>query len=157
PWIDQIADEPQWSSRIFIRRFITYFKISKKEELQLFIRVLKGFANRLPFSDKPRFEDLDIALSLFAISNGCLRKLKNFLDSALTEALISDAQQACLSSAFKAWRPELDNVFEMNVNEIQGCEVEQYSTFKPDGPQGEDPFINPQFCKKVPLVQLLKK
>ena len=160
PWIDQIADEPQWSSRIFIRRFIPYFKISEKKELQLFIRVIKGFANRLPFSDKPRFEDLDIALSLFAISNGCLRKLKNFLDAALTEALISDAvtlNKQYLSSAFKAWRPELDNVFEMNVNKIQGCEVEQYSTFKPDGPQDEDPFIDTQFCKKVPLVQLLKK
>lgn len=76
PWIDQIADEPQCSSRIFIRRFIPYFKISKKEELQLFILVLKGFANRLPFSDNPHFEDLDITLSLLPFQMAALESGK---------------------------------------------------------------------------------
>ena len=158
PWIDQIADEPQWSSRIFIRRFIPYFKLS--ENPKLFIRLLMGLANRLPFTEKPNFSKEEVVLALFATSKGCFRELKNFLDSALIDALKDDAvtfDKQYLSSAFKALRPELDNVFEMNVNEIQGCEVEQYSTFKPDGPQDEDPFIDTQFCKKVPLVQLLKK
>jgi len=158
PWIDQIADEPQWSSRIFIRRFIPYFKLS--ENPQLFIRLLMGLANRLPFTEKPNFSKEEVVLALFAISNGCFRKLKNFLDSALTEALISNAEtlnKQCLSSTFATLRPELPNVFAMKAAEIEGCEVEHYSMFKPNGPQDEDPFINTQFCKKVPLVRLLKK
>jgi len=126
----------------------------------LFIRLLMGLANRMPFSEKPDFAKEEIVLALFAISNGCFRKLKNFIDSALTEALISNAttlNKQCLSSAFATLRPQLPNLFQMETVEIEGCEVKQYSMFKPDGPQDEDPFIETKFCNNVPLVQLLKK
>lgn len=158
PWIVQIADEPQWSSRIFIRRFIPYFKLS--EDPKLFIRLLMGLANRMPFSEKPNLAKEETVLALFAISNGCFRKLRNFIDSALTEALISNAttlNKQCLSSAFATLRPELPNLFQLETVEIEGCEAKQYSMFKPDRSQDEDPFVDTQFCKKMPLVRLLKK
>jgi type II secretory pathway predicted ATPase ExeA len=158
PWIEQIADEPQWSSRIFIRRFIPYFKLS--EDSKLFIRLLMGLANRMPFTEKPNLAKEEIVLALFAISNGCFRKLKNFVDWAFEGALISNSinfNKQHLISAFSELRPDLPNVFEMEVQKIKGCEVEQYSQYKPEGPQDDEPFIETKFGKKVPLVQLLKK
>ncbi|MDP4487672.1 TniB family NTP-binding protein [Pseudoalteromonas piscicida] len=158
PSIVQLVSEPQWSSRILIRRFIPYFKLS--EDPKSFIRLLMGLANRLPFTEKPNFAQEEIALALFAISSGSFRELKNFLNLALQNALKDGSrtfERQYLSCAFSTLWPELPNVFEMKANEIKGCEVEQYSTFKPDGPHDEDPFIDTQFCKKVPLVQLLKK
>lgn len=158
PWIEKIADEPQWSSRIFIRRFIPYFKLS--EDPKLFIRLLMGLANRMPFTEKPDFAKEEIVLALFAISNGCFRKLKDFVDWALKEALIKNSNKfnkQHLISTFSDKYPELPNVFEMEVHEIEGCEVEQYSQYKPEGLQDDDPYIKTKFGKKVPLVKLLKK
>lgn len=158
PWIEQIADEPQWSSRIFIRRFIPYFKLS--EDPKLFIRLLMGLANRMPFSEKPNLAKEETVLALFAISNGCFRKLKNFLDSALADALMNDLKtlnQKQLSLFFETLRPELNNVFELDVSEIKGCEVIEYSSFCSDGPHDGGPFSSTKYCRDLSLKELLKK
>ena len=47
PWATKIAEEPQWSSRLLIRRSIPYFKLS--DDRENFIRLIMGLANRMPF------------------------------------------------------------------------------------------------------------
>ena len=55
PWAVKIAEEPQWSSRLLIRRQIPYFKLSENPDN--FIRLLMGLAKYMPFAIKPKLED----------------------------------------------------------------------------------------------------
>ena len=77
PWAVKIAEEPQWSSRLLIRRQIPYFKLSENPEN--FIRLLMGLAKYMPFVIKPKLEEKHSTYALFSASSGCLRTLKHLL------------------------------------------------------------------------------
>lgn len=57
PWAEQIADEPQWSSRLVRRRKLEYFSLQK--DIKFFRQYLMSLAKFMPFDNPPKLEDKD--------------------------------------------------------------------------------------------------
>jgi len=158
PWAEKIADEPQWSSRLLVRRQLPYFKLS--ENPKHFVQLIIGLANRMPFTEKPNLSEQATVFALFSLSKGCFRTLKYFLDDAVLYALIDNAKTLTaqhLVKAFEVLFPDVSNLFTLPVSEITASEVERYSLYKPESDQDEDPFIATKFTDRMPISQLLKK
>lgn len=138
PWAEKIADEPQWSSRLLVRRQLPYFKLS----------------------ENPNLSEQATVFALFSLSKGCFRTLKYFLDDAVLYALMDDAKTLTtkhLVKAFEVLFPDVSNLFTLPVAEITASEVERYSLYKPESAQDEDPFIATKFTDRMPISQLLRK
>lgn len=158
PWTEKIADEPQWSSRLLVRRQLPYFKLS--ENPKYFIQLIIGLANRMPFTEKPNLSDKAIVFALFSLSKGCFRTLKYFLDDAVLYALMESAKTLTpkhMIQAFDVLFPDVPNLFTLPVEQISASEVEQYSLYKPESAQDEDPFIATKFTERMPISQMLRK
>lgn len=158
PSADKIAEEPQWSSRLIIRRNIPYFKLS--ENPQNFIQLLMGLAQRMPFSKKPKLEDKHSVFSLFSICKGSFRALKHLLNESVKQALLDDAETLTtkhMSKAFNIYFPDEINPFEQSITDIRACEVQSYSRFDLGALNDSDALIPTQFTDKLPISQLLKK
>jgi len=158
PWTAKIAEEPQWSSRLMIRRNIPYFKLS--ENPQNFIQLLMGLAQRMPFTIKPELEDQKVTYALFAASKGCFRALKHLLDESIKQALLDDAATLTIehmTSAFEIFYPDAINPFKQKLPEISACEVQNYSRYDLVAQSDFDALIPTQFTDKLPISQLLKK
>lgn len=125
PWAVKIAEEPQWSSRLLIRRQIPYFKLSENPEN--FIRLLMEFpAKYMPFVIKPKLEEKHSTYALFSASSGCLRTLKHLLDESVKQALIVDAETLSkehMAKAFAIYHPEETNPFLQPIDEICAREM----------------------------------
>ncbi|MCH2089138.1 MAG: TniB family NTP-binding protein [Pseudoalteromonas sp.] len=158
PWAEKIADEPQWSSRLLVRRQLPYFKLS--ENPKHFVQLIIGLANRMPFTEKPNLSEQATVFALFSLSKGGFRTLKFFLDDAVLYALLDNAKTLTtkhLVKAFEVLFPDVPNLFTLPVAEITASEVERYSLYKPESAQDEDPFIATKFTDKMPISQLLRK
>lgn len=158
PWAEKIADEPQWSSRLLVRRQLPYFKLS--ENPKHFVQLIIGLANRMPFTEKPNLSEQATVFALFSLSKGCFRTLKYFLDDAVLYALMDNAKTLTtrhLVKAFEVLFPDVANLFTLPVAEITASEVERYSLYKPESAQDEDPFIATKFTDRMPISQLLRK
>ena len=158
PWAAKIADEPQWASRLLIRKTIPYFKLS--EDPQIFIRVVMGFAKRMPFTEPPRLENRHTIYALFAACHGCIRLLKNLLDESVKQALLVDSVTLThehIGIAFSIFYPDQDNPFLLSIDEIKVCEVRQYSRYEIDVVGKEERLLPQQFTDRIPISQLLKK
>ncbi|MCP5005417.1 MAG: hypothetical protein GY941_15995 [Planctomycetes bacterium] len=77
PWAIEIAEEPQWSSRLARRHNIDYFNL--QEGKRYYLQYLKSLAKQMPFDIPPKLELAHTAIALYAISNGVNRTLKHFL------------------------------------------------------------------------------
>ena len=156
PWAVKIAEEPQWSSRLLIRRQIPYFKLSENPEN--FIRLLMGLAKYMPFVIKPKLEEKHSTYALFSASSGCLRTLKHLLDESVKQALIVDAETLSkehMAKAFAIYHPEETNPFLQPIDEICAREVKKYSYYDVDA--HEDEQLSPlQYTDKLSIGQLLK-
>lgn len=156
PWAAKIADEPQWGSRLINRRFIPFIRLS--ENPKHFIKLLKAFARKMPFDTPPNLEQRHTAYALFAASKGSLRALKWLLDDAVTLAVFEGASELThehLEKAFDLKSPERKNPFLLPVEEIQACEVDQYSSYDFDAPKGTNPVIDTTFTQLQSISQLL--
>ncbi|MEI8612693.1 TniB family NTP-binding protein [Shewanella sp. PP-He15 brown] len=89
PWAEQIAEEPQWSSRLVRRRKLEYFSLQK--DSKYYRQYLMGLAKYMPFAEPPKLEDKHVAIPLFAACRGENRILKHLLLEALKNALLADA------------------------------------------------------------------
>tara|TARA_R110001583_G_C5668565_1_gene410451 strand:- start:7907 stop:8917 length:1011 start_codon:yes stop_codon:yes gene_type:complete len=157
PWAEQIADEPQWASRLICRRRLSYFKLSEGPEQ--FVRFLKGLALRMPFKIAPKLEAKHIALPLFSVSRGEIRKLKHLLNEAVAIALEENAEtlsQGHLSKACGLYFPHEDNPFEQDISKLKFAEVESYSRYNANA-LAEDALVATRFKERMSLTQLLKK
>ncbi|GAA3528406.1 TniB family NTP-binding protein [Zobellella aerophila] len=158
PWAKKITEEPQWASRLMIRRQIPFFKIS--EERDNFVRFLMGLANRMPLLETPRLQEKHTVFALFSVCKGCLRILKYFLNEALKLALLDDAptlQKEHLSRTFVMLHPEKTNPFKQNIDELLVSEVKEYSRYDEGATHSEDAVIPTQFTDRLPISMLLKK
>lgn len=158
PWAAKIAEEPQWNSRLMIKRNIPYFKLSKG--IAPFVQMLKGFANRMPLREVPKLENEKTALALFAASDGCLRTLKNILNEALKQAFYMDETTLTnqhLSCAYQIFFPDEPDPFKLEANLISIREVVEYSRLEINKLDNEVSIIPTQFTDKLPLSQLLTK
>lgn len=158
PWAVKIAEEPQWASRLLIRRSLPYFKLS--EDPENFVRFVMGLAKRMPFAKEPKLESKHTIFALFASCQGSTRALKHLLDESVKQALAVHAETLLhehIAVAFAIFHPELPNPFLQPIGDIKTCEVQQYSRYE-ISPSGKDELLIPlQFTDKLPISQLLKK
>ncbi|MFT6915605.1 MAG: energy-coupling factor transporter ATP-binding protein EcfA2 [Motiliproteus sp.] len=158
PWAEQITEEPQWASRLICRRSLPYFKLSEGPEQ--FVRFLKGLALRMPFKVTPKLESKHIALPLFAVSRGEIRKLKHLLNEPVALALEEDAETLAhrhLSRAFNLYFSGDDNPFEQDVSTLKFAEVKSYSRYNPTAVSLDEALVATRFTDRLSLTQLLKK
>jgi len=158
PWAAQIAEEPQWSSRLICRRVIPYFKLSNGPEE--FVRFLKGLAVRMPFYTPPKLEDKNIALPLFSYSRGEVRRLKALLNEAVTIAMVEGAESLDLAHLVKAYQvmfPGQNNPFKEKPESLLFSEVSRYSDYNSLAISEEEAFVPTQFIDSLSLSEILKK
>lgn len=140
PWAEQIAREPQWSSRLVRRRQLGYFSFVNDREY--YLRYLKGLALRMPFDTPPKLEDAHIAIGLFAATRGENRALKHLLIEVIKMAFIQNATSLGIEHFAQAYdklntlqissEKKLVNPFTQNINEIEISEVIELSKYFPD-------------------------
>jgi len=160
PWAAKIAEEPQWASRLLVRRSIPYFKISDESDRQHFISFIKGLAKRMPFAIQPKLEARYTMCALFASCYGSIRALKHLLDESVKQALAANSETLLhehIAVAFALFYPDQVNPFLQPIDEIKSCEVKQYSRYEIDVAGKEEVLIPLQLTDKIPISQLLKK
>ena len=85
-----------------------------------------GLAARMPFCEKPRLQEQDIVYALFAISKGCFRTLKQFLNEAVKQTLLSGAKSLTkqhLSIAFEVFYPNIQQLMRVQ----QQCQDDSWA------------------------------
>ncbi|MGR5144479.1 TniB family NTP-binding protein [Photobacterium sp. DNB23_23_1] len=158
PWAEKVAEEPQWASRLLIRRELPYFKLSKEPEH--FIRFIKGLAIKMPFTEPPKLDNKHMILALFAASNGQVRCLKQLLNEAIKQALAQNSSTLTnqhLADVFEMIFPTTNNPFLSSIEQIEGQEVSQPSHYDSGADNEFDAVIPTQYTDRLPLSQLLRK
>ncbi|GIU01826.1 TniB family NTP-binding protein [Shewanella morhuae] len=164
PWAEQIAEEPQWSSRLVRRRKLEYFSL--KNDRKYFQNYLNGLAKHMPFSEPPKLGSQQLSIPLFAASRGENRILKHLLLEALKIALSNDfdtLNREHFSEAYsQIFNIDVDdknslNPFKQPVNEIEISEVIKPSRYNSNAMSAEDMLIARVFSKPQTLAQLLSK
>lgn len=158
PWAEKITEEPQWASRLMVRRQIPYFKLSETPEN--FIRFLMGLARKMPFTKLPKLEEQHTVFALFSACRGSVRILKHLLDEAVKQALMANAHTLTtehLSKSFSLFYPAEVNPFLQKLDELMACEVQSYSRYDSGTTYAEDALIPTQFGARMPISMLLKK
>lgn len=182
PWADKIAEEPQWSSRLFRRRKLEYFSLQKR----LYYRnYLMGLAKHMPFKEPPKLEEKHIAVPLFAVCRGENRALKRFLTESLKLALScgeylkkkhfaityakfylpevsidnsADVKNKTDSDAENnSDSVEIKNPFEQRLEDIEISEVIEPSKYNPNALDPEDMLTDRIFSQSKTFAQLFSK
>ncbi|MCD9518895.1 TniB family NTP-binding protein [Photobacterium phosphoreum] len=158
PWAKKIASEPQWASRLMIRRELGYFKLS--DDPAHFIRFIKGLITRMPVSTSAEVKSKVVILALFSVCRGQLRALKRFLDETVKYVMLQNKHELTPHSfavVFSMYYPNEINPFKQSLDEIIGSEVESYSRYDSGADNEFDAIIPTQFTDKLTLSQMLKK
>nr|WP_086940729.1 TniB family NTP-binding protein [Thaumasiovibrio occultus] len=158
PWAAKIANEPQWASRLLIRRELPYFKLS--EEPEHFIRFIKGLVARMPFTEPPKLDNKQTILALFSASNGQTRRLKQLLNEAVKLALVQNATTLTnkhLADVYCMIFPATPNPFLASIEQIEGQEVSLPSHYDSGADNEFEAIIPTQYTDRLPLSQLLRK
>lgn len=162
PWAEQIADEPQWSSRLVRRRKLEYFSL--QNDIKFFRQYLMSLAKFMPFDNPPKLEDKNFAIPLFAACKGENRLLKHLLIESLKIALRNDAKNLDIEHVSDAYdlifqnenRPS-SNPFRLSLDNILISEVVKPSRYNPNAISSEDMLVAREFSTPKTLAQLLTK
>ncbi|WP_041412843.1 TniB family NTP-binding protein [Shewanella sp. ANA-3] len=162
PWAEQIADEPQWSSRLVRRRKLEYFSLQK--DIKFFRQYLMSLAKFMPFDNPPKLEDKNFAIPLFAACKGENRLLKHLLIESLKIALRKDVKNLDIEHVSDAYdlifqnenRPS-SNPFRLSLDNILISEVVKPSRYNPNAISSEDMLVAREFSTPKTLAQLLTK
>jgi hypothetical protein len=160
PWAEQIADEPQWSSRLVRRRKLEYFSL--KVDRNYYLKYLKGLAKYMPFDEPPKLEDRSISIPLFAASRGENRALKHLLLESAKIALSNHSvslETDHLSDAFDRLfgKNTQKNPFCQPLDEVLISELSKPSHYNANAMSPEDMLVSREFSKPQSLAQLLSK
>jgi hypothetical protein len=163
PWAEQIAEEPQWSSRLVRRRKLEYFSLQK--DSKYYRQYLMGLAKYMPFEEPPKLEDKHVAIPLFAACRGENRILKHLLLEALKNALLTRAntlENQHFADAYttlfnRTSGPVISNPFTQPIENILISEVFEHSRYNSNAMSAEDMLIARVFSKPQTLAQLLSK
>lgn len=164
PWAEQIAEEPQWSSRLVRRRKLEYFSL--QNDSKLFRQYLMSLARYMPFNSAPKLEDKNFAIPLFAACKGENRMLKHILVESLKIALNAGAntfEKQHLSEAYdvifkyKSSNEESSNPFTVPLDKVLISEVVKPSRYNPNALNPEDKLITREYSTYKTLAQLLSK
>ncbi|WP_081091769.1 ATP-binding protein [Photobacterium leiognathi] len=156
PWADEILSDPQWDSRVKIRRTIPYFKLSSLDEMRRYAKSLKLLSKVIPVEERPQLEKAEYCFPLFALCKGEMRGLKHLLLEALCVVLEEGSPTITTIHCAKACEviygfSDEDNPFKKTIEEISVVEIEQYASSK------DDKLIDRKFSKAIPIMDLLVK
>ncbi|QYJ93644.1 TniB family NTP-binding protein [Shewanella spartinae] len=164
PWAEQIAEEPQWSSRLIRRRQLEYFSFQNNSKY--YRQYLMGLAKHMPFDSPPKLQGKEISIPLFAACKGENRALKHLLTEALKIALLDAAgtlKSEHLADAyeqlFSSQQGELAfiNPFTQPLDKIKISEVMKPSRYNANAMFSEDMLIPREFSEPFTLAQLPSK
>lgn len=160
PWAEQIADEPQWSSRLVRRRRLEYFSL--RDDRNYYLKYLKGLAKYMPFDEHPKLEDRNISIPLFAASRGENRTLKHLLIEAAKIALSNHSvrlEKDHLSDAFDRLfgKNTQENPSYQPLDEVLISELSKPSRYNANAVSPGDMLISREFSEPRTLAQLLRK
>ena len=160
PYSELLAEEPQWNSRLSWRRELRYFQLSKNKAH--FIKVIKGLANRMGFSEPPELHKKEIAIALFSICRGEFRLLKHFLEDAMLTCFLAGRTTVDLDVLAETYQLKYAqtasnlNPF-LNPEGIKISELSASTKFNPYALKEEDKIISRRFTDALPLNLLLSK
>lgn len=165
PWAEQIAEEPQWSSRLARRRKLEYFSL--KTDNKLFRQYLMSLAKRMPFEHPPKLEDKHFAIPIFAACKGENRALKHLLIESLKIAMKkgeSTLENHHISAAYNAIflntnvnNPKQNiNPFTLPLDKVLVSEIVMPSRYNPNALNPDDRLITREFSEPKLLAQMLK-
>jgi hypothetical protein len=168
PWAVQIAEEPQWSSRLIRRRKLEYFSLQK--DSKYFRQYLMGLAKYMPFNEPPKLEATHTTVALFAACRGENRALKHLLTESLKIALMDNAitlenqylvaafNKLCLFDDVSNEQIQLkDNPFTLPIEQIKISEITRYSTYNQNALASNEMLSARLFSVPVALTKLLSK
>jgi len=158
PWAEQIAEEPQWSSRLVRRRKLEYFRLQR--DLDIFRKYLISLAQKMPFERPPKLGNKDFTVRLFAACKGENRVLKHLLvesikismnkgDSTLEMQHIGEAYDAtylCRNTN----DPDIKiNPFTLPLDDVRISEISIPSRFNSNAMNPDDRLIMREFSEPV--------
>lgn len=158
PWASEIAEEPQWASRLMCRIELPYFKLS--ESRKEYTQFLKGLSIRMGFEEPPGLAYKDLALPLFAACSGEIRRLKHLLDESLLVALKSNAKTVKkdhLAQAFDNLFYGQINPFNCTLEELDIREVSRYAHYNNRAVGKDEALVKTAFADALSISQILKK
>ncbi|NQY37198.1 MAG: hypothetical protein HRT37_19975 [Alteromonadaceae bacterium] len=159
PWAIEIADEPQWSSRLARRHNIDYFNL--QEGKRYYLQYLKSLANQMPFDIPPKLELAHTAIALYAISNGVNRTLKHFLLESVKLALLDGSKDldnkyfiATYNKLFTANHKNKNSInpFTQKVKDIKISTLEKGSSYNSNALN--EMITSPIFSAPTPIKQI---
>jgi hypothetical protein len=161
PWAIEIADEPQWSSRLVRRHNIDYFNL--QEGKRYYLQYLKSLAKQMPFDIPPKLELAHTAIALYAISNGVNRALKHFLLESVKLALLDESKDldnkyfiATYNKLFTANHRNKNsmNPFTQKVKDIKISTLEKGSSYNSNALNENEMITSPIFSTPTPIKQI---
>lgn len=166
PWAEQIAEEPQWSSRLVRRRKLEYFSFQK--DSKLFCQYLRMLAKNLPFEHPPKLEKTNFAIPIFAACRGENRSLSHLLIEALKIALRKGSKTLEIEHASEAYdllynynkekgSDVLTNPFAVPLEQVLISEVVKPSRYNANAMNPDDRIILREFSEPKTLAQLLSR
>lgn len=165
PWAEEIAKEPQWSSRLVRRRKLEYFSLKKNKGL--FRDYLKDLSEFLPFEQKPSLDAPEFLIPLFAASKGENRRLSHLLIEALKIALKQNSNTFEIKHAREAYDLIFKNAndysniysnpFTLPPEKVLISEIVQPTRYNVKASVLEEKVIPQEFSTPVTLTQLLTK
>ncbi|WP_259395601.1 TniB family NTP-binding protein [Shewanella sp. SR43-4] len=166
PWTEQIAEEPQWSSRLIRRRKLEYFSLQK--DSKYYRQYLIGLAKHMPFDEPPKIEDKHIAIPLFAACRGESRALNHLLSETLKLVMVNGDRSLDIRHLAQTYRKLYEsqesettsvffNPFLEPLDKVLISEVVKPSRYNPNAMTPDDMLIKREFSVPSTLAQLLSK
>lgn len=150
PSSEQIAEEPQWSSRLLRRRKLKYFSL--KNERKYYLQYLMGLAKKMPFEQPPRLEEPHLSIAIFSACRGENRALKHLLLEAIKMSFLkgkTELDKECFKDAYDAiyGKNIKSNPFSQEINEIEISEVIVNSRYNSNAMSQDEMLISRVFSE----------
>ena len=144
PSSEQIAEEPQWSSRLIRRRNLEYFSLKHKRKY--YLQYLMGLAKKMPFEYPPKLEEPHLSIAIFSACRGENRALKHLLLEAIKMSFVKnkiELDKECFKDAYYAihGRNIKNNPFIQEMNEIEISEVLESSRYNSNAMSQDEMLI----------------
>ena len=157
PWAEQLADEPQWSSRLTRRRTLEYFSLTKARKY--YLQYLKALNCQLPIDAKLKLYDPHTSIALFSVCRGENRALKGLIMEALKVCFYQEKSmldKKCFADAYTNIYGSIntDNPFLQDIHNIKISEVVRDSSYNPNAMSEYDMLSSRVFSEPTVFRQL---
>ena len=150
PWAEQIAEEPQWSSRLTRRRKLQYFSLLNDKNY--YLQYLMALNKKLPINAIPVLYEKHASIALFSACRGENRALKGLILEAIKESFYqrkNSIDSDCFIKAYSnIWGVSNEkNPFCQDMLNIEISEVVENSNYNPNAMPQNDMLISRVFSE----------